>query len=52
MVWCWSGCAHCPQIVAWGVHPIVSKDYRVVLGNFKTGLLKGKPDPWIDRYRR
>ena len=40
------------KIVGWGVHPVVTKDYKVCTGSFKTGLLKGNPDNWVDRYKR
>eukprot|EP00668_Euglena_longa_P030034 GGOE01037431.1.p1 GENE.GGOE01037431.1~~GGOE01037431.1.p1 ORF type:complete len:1361 (+),score=399.92 GGOE01037431.1:131-4213(+) len=40
------------KVVAWGAHPIVSKDLTVVTGSFKTVMLKGAPDVWIDRYAK
>eukprot|EP00667_Euglena_gracilis_P015861 EG_transcript_16542 len=40
------------KVVAWGAHPIVSQDLTVVTGSFKTVLLKGAPDVWVDRYAK
>eukprot|EP00906_Rhabdomonas_costata_P000606 RCo000771 len=40
------------KVVGWGVHPIVNSHYKVVTGSFKTALIKGPVDPWIDRYSR